>query len=176
MRMLFDFARLRGGVDRVSRTDDPSAFDLAGEDFRLVAPVAFEADVRKDAEKVRLVGRVQTTIEATCSRCVEPFAIPVDSAFDLLFLPASAESQAGEREIDDAAAGVSYYRDEVIDLAEIIREQLFLALPMKPLCQESCQGLCPICGANRNQTPCTCAATWVDPRMSPLAKLRGGQS
>lgn len=176
MSMLLDLARFRGGEDHVSRTAAPEAFGLQGEDFRLVAPVEFEADVRKDAEKVRLVGRVRTTLEVACSRCLEPFTIPVDSAFDLLFLPASIEAASGEHEIDDADVGVSYYRDDTIDLAEVMREQFFLALPMKPLCRESCQGLCPVCGTNRNVTTCTCQVTWEDPRLAPLAKLKSGES
>jgi uncharacterized protein len=170
--MLLDLAHFRGDADRVERVDPPSAFELAGEEFRLVAPVRFGADVRKDREKVRLVGRVATTMEVACSRCLDSFAVPMDAAFDLLFLPPSVESASGEHEIDDQDAGVSYYRDDVIDLAEVMREQFLLALPMKPLCREACEGLCPECGANRNTSACGCQATWVDPRMAPLAKLR----
>jgi uncharacterized protein len=172
MSMLLDLSRFRGGSDRVERTDPPSAFDLDREDFRLVAPVAFHADVRKDSEKVRLVGRLQTTLEVACSRCLEPFQIPVDTAFDLLFLPSAAEAATGEHEIDDADVGVSFYQDDVIDLAEVMREQFFLALPMKPLCREDCLGLCPVCGTNRNTGTCTCEANWIDPRMAPLSKFK----
>jgi uncharacterized protein len=67
---------------------------------------------------------------------------------------------------------VSFYHDDVIDLADVIREQLYLALPMKPLCREDCLGLCPVCGQNRNTTPCTCKTEWVDPRMDALRNLK----
>lgn len=171
MGMLLDLSRFRGGEHQVRRTDPPSAFALEGEDFRVVSPVVFEVDVRKDAEKVRLVGRVATTLEMSCSRCLEAFEIPVDSTFDLLFLPEAAETASGEREMDEDDVGVAYYRDESIDLGEVMREQFFLALPMKPLCRETCLGLCPTCGLNWNQGSCTCQPAWVDPRMAPLAKL-----
>ena len=156
----------------MERTDPPEVFGLEQEEFRLVAPVEFSADVRKDAEKVRLVGRVKTALQVACSRCLEPFTVPVDAPFDLLFLPAEHEAEAAEREIEDDDVGVSHYRDDVIDLGEVMREQFFLALPMKPLCQDDCRGLCPVCGINRNTGTCTCEATWVDPRMAPLSKFR----
>lgn len=172
MSMLLDLSRFRGGSSRVERTDPSAAFGLDREDFRLVAPVVFQADVTKDSEKVRLVGRVVAILEVDCGRCLEPFQVPVDAAFDLLFLPAGVEAPKGEHEIGDDDVAVSYYRDDAIDLAEVMREQFFLALPMKPLCRETCQGLCPVCGANRNSEPCNCQSEWVDPRMAPLAQLK----
>ena len=175
MSMILDLSRFRGGADHVERRFEPEAFaqTTAGDEFRVVTPVSFEADVRKDARKVRLVGRVQTAIELACSRCLEPFQVPVDSGFDLIFLPASEQAAPGEeRELDEEDTGVSYYQEDVIDLGEVMREQFYLALPMKPLCREDCAGLCPVCGINKNRETCSCDATWVDPRMDALRHLR----
>jgi uncharacterized protein len=172
MSMLLDLSRYRGGVERIERRDDPSAFDLTDDQFRLVGPVSFVAEVQKDARKVRLVGRTVATLELTCGRCLESFQVPVDSSFDLLFLPATEAVGGADEEIDAADVGVSFYHDDVIDLADVIREQLYLALPMKPLCREDCLGLCPVCGQNRNTTPCTCKTEWVDPRMDALRNLK----
>ena len=66
---------------------------------------------------------------------------------------------------------MSHYKDDVIDLGEVMREQFFLALPMKPLCRPDCKGLCPICGANRNRQQCECREEWVDPRLAGLKNL-----
>jgi uncharacterized protein len=97
----------------------------------------------------------------------------VDVAFDLLFLPApTASAVDAEQEIGDDDIGVSFYQDDEIDLGELLREQFYLALPMKPLCREDCQGLCPVCGTNRNTAPCDCKTDWVDPRMEALRNLR----
>jgi uncharacterized protein len=173
MSMRFDLRRLRGGVDRIEREDPPTAFDPANEDFRVVAAVVFEADVSKDAQKVRLVGRVTTVLEMACGRCLEPFAVKVDAPFDLLFLPAATEATATvDRELDDADVGLSYYEDDAIDLADVMQEQFYLALPMKPLCREDCRGLCPSCGTNRNIGVCACQVEWVDPRMDALRQLK----
>jgi uncharacterized protein len=171
MSMLLDLSRLRSGVERVQRRFAPGDFP-ATDDFRVIAPVELEAEVRKDAQKVRLVGRVETTLECDCSRCLEPFRIPVNATIDSLLLPASANAGEAEQEIEQEDLGVSFYRDDEIDLGELIREQFYLALPMKPLCDEACRGLCPVCGINRNRETCTCQSEWVDPRLEGLRQFK----
>ncbi len=167
-----DVSRLRTGVERVERRLDGALFAEPGEDFRVVSSVEFTADLRKDGRKVRATGRVRATLECACSRCLEPYTIPVDSSFDALFLPAAANTGAAEAEIGDDDLGVAFYTDDAIDLGEVVREQFYLALPMKPLCRDDCRGLCPICGINRNREVCSCESTWVDPRLEPLRKLK----
>ena len=81
-------------------------------------------------------------------------------------IPAEADRTVGEEDLDTA-----FYRDGVIDLRELVREQLYLQLPMKPLCQPECRGLCPSCGANRNVVACTCAQRPPDPRLAALRDL-----
>ena len=170
--MILDLGRFRSASQRIDRVFEPAAFEPAGEDFRVSAPVEFKAEVQKDGRKFRLVGRLKTTLETACSRCLEPFAIPIDTPFDLLFLPASEAATDAESEIGDDDVGVSFYKDDEIDLGDVLREQFYLALPMKPLCREDCQGLCPICGINRNTGTCDCKADWIDPRLEGLRNLR----
>jgi uncharacterized protein len=173
--MLLDLSRFRGGLDRLDRRFEPADFSLKDEEFRLIAPVELGVEIRKDSQKVRLVGTLRTTLECDCSRCLELFAVPVDSTLDLLFLPASANVARGdddEQEVREDDVGVSYYKDDEIDLGDVMREQFYLALPMKPLCREDCRGLCPECGVNRNRETCACKTEWVDPRMDPLKKLK----
>jgi uncharacterized protein len=57
----------------------------------------------------------------------------------------------------------------------MLREQFQLVLPMKPLCAQSCRGLCPECGANLNRTECDCQPRWEDPRLAPLKGLLNHQ-
>jgi uncharacterized metal-binding protein YceD (DUF177 family) len=87
--------------------------------------------------------------------------------------PASRREAVEDRglEADDLAA--SFYEDEHIDLGQMILEQIVLALPMKPLCQVDCRGLCPECGANRNTVDCECATDDTDPRWATLKTLLG---
>lgn len=173
---MLDLRGFHGGTDEIDRTFQPGSFKLEGEEFRVVAPAHLKATVTKDAQKVRLVGRLQTTLEADCGRCLEPFSVPVNAAMDLMFLPdveqPGGDKDAGdEKEVREADVGVSYYKEETIDLGEAMRDEFYLALPMKPLCQPDCKGLCPVCGINRNRETCSCKAEWVDPRMAPLKKL-----
>jgi uncharacterized protein len=170
--MLLDIGRFRSGVEHLERRYE--AADLIRKDdlFRIVSPVELVADVRKDGAQVRFAGRVKATLELECSRCLEPYGVPVDAAFDLLFLPAAEIDGEEEREVAEEDLGVSYYKNDVIDLGDVMREQFYLALPMKPLCQPDCRGLCPECGKNRNRESCSCQSEWVDPRLEPLRKLR----
>ena len=170
--MLLDLTRYRQPEAHFSRTFQPEEVAQKGDPYRILAPVQLDFDVVKDKERFRLTGTVQTELELPCSRCLEPFRLPVDAAFDQRFLPAAAMAAEGEeREVQDEDIDISYYRDDQIDLNELLREQFYLALPMKPLCSEDCKGLCPQCGTNLNTGTCDCAAGWEDPRLAPLKGL-----
>ena len=93
------------------------------------------------------------------------------STFDLRYLPASAMATEDDRAIEEDDLETSYYRDDQIDLNELLREQFYLALPMKPLCLEDCRGLCSQCGTNLNAGACGCAVEWLDPRLTPLKAI-----
>jgi uncharacterized protein len=118
------------------------------------------------------VGHVGTELELACSRCLEPFSVPIDLAFDQRYLPFSEASTEVEREVPAEDLQTSYYREGAIDLNELMREQFYLALPMKPLCREGCRGLCPQCGTNLNETTCDCVPVWEDPRLASLRQMK----
>jgi uncharacterized protein len=171
-RMLLDLNRLHGPREHVERIFQPTAFDPQDEDYRVVAPVDLSMDVHKlGGDAFRVTGRAVTRLEMDCSRCVEPFQIPVEAAFDLRYVPHDQNSGEGEREIADEDLSTAYYRDGLLDVIDLLREQFQLALPMKPLCAEDCRGLCPACGANLNGTDCSCAPKWEDPRLATLKGL-----
>ena len=165
---------------RQPETDYKTVFqpaDLAGgeEEYRVTAPVDLRMVIHKDHDRFRLVGTVKAELELDCSRCLEPFKLPVDREFDLRYLPAGAvepePDDDEEAEVEDDDVAVTFYRDEQIDLNELLREQFYLTLPMKPLCSEACKGICPQCGTNRNTAPCDCNPQWEDPRLAGLKKL-----
>jgi uncharacterized protein len=169
--MLLDLSKLQGARERVQRTFDPAAFEPQDE-YRVAAPVDLSMDVDKAGAGVfRVVGRFSTRLELACSRCVEPFEVPVAAAFDLRYVPQAENRGEGEREIADEDLATAYYREGTLDIGELLHEQFELALPMKPLCDEACRGLCPACGTNLNRAPCECAPKWEDPRLAPLKGL-----
>lgn len=180
--MHLDISRLRTGAESLDRRYEPEAFAGLNEEFTVAGPTTVSGTVRRDkGTAVVLAARVTSTLEVPCSRCLEPFAVPVDAAVDTRFVPpdefakATAETvRSGEIEddVENHDLGLAEYRDETIDLGEVMKEQFILALPMKPLCQEDCKGLCPVCGINRNRDACECRQDWVDPRLAVLAELK----
>lgn len=173
--MKLDLGKIREAQTRYDRTFAPGEIAAADDAYRVVAPVQLAFDIHKDKEKFRLVGTVRTELELPCSRCLEPFRLPVDVTFDQRYLPQAAEALS-EKEIADEDLETSFYRDEQIDLNELLREQFYLALPMKPLCRETCKGLCPQCGTNLNTDTCDCGAGWEDPRLAALKQLKTRES
>ena len=170
--MLFDLNKLHGQREHVERTLNPSAFDPQDEEYRVVAPVALSMDVESaGGDAFRVVGRATTRLELDCGRCLEPFEMPFDASFDLRYVPHEHNTGEGEREIAEDDLTTAFYREGALDITDMLREQIELALPMKPLCSEACRGLCPECGANLNRTECGCAPKWEDPRLAPLKGL-----
>jgi uncharacterized protein len=142
------------------------------QDLRVVAPVSLAFEIFKEDRRFRLAGRVQTVLGLTCSRCLEPFATPIDAPFDLRYQPHTENAGEGEREIAEDDLTTAFYEHEEIDLAQLMREQFYLSLPMKPLCRDDCRGLCAACGTNLNREVCACTSGWEDPRLAALRELR----
>jgi uncharacterized protein len=168
--MLLDLTQIRQPETELTRRYHPSQFEGRSPQFRVVAPVELALTIHKDHARFRLVGTVTTALELTCSRCLEPFSLPVVATFDLRYLPQS-ENVGDEREVKGDEFSESFYRDDVIDLGQLIEEQFYLALPMKPLCSADCKGLCSNCGTNLNVATCDCQVRWEDPRLAGLKAL-----
>jgi len=169
--LALDLNRIRTAQERFERVYQPDQLP-ADDDFRIVAPISLAFDIFKDKQQFRLVGQVKTALELACSRCLEPFSMPVDQAFDLRYQPHAQNTGEGEREIEEDDLTTAFYENDAIDLGQLMREQFYLALPMKPLCTDACEGLCPVCGKNLNRESCQCRREWDDPRMAALRKLR----
>jgi uncharacterized protein len=169
--LLLNLNKIRTAQDRIEQVHRPDEFE-ADEDFRVVAPVSLAFDIFKDKRAFRLAGRVQTSLELKCSRCLEPFTAPVDQEFDLRYQPRTVNDGEGEREIEEDDLGIAFYENDEIDLGQLMHEQFVLSLPMKPLCGDACKGLCPICGINLNRGTCDCKPVWEDPRLEVLRELR----
>ena len=169
--LLLNLKKIRTAQERFEHTYEPGAFKADPDAYRIVEPVRLAFDIFKDKQQFRLVGRVQTTLELPCSRCLEPFTLPVDQTFDLRYQPHAHNTGEGEREIEEDDLTTAFYEDDEIDLGQLMREQFYLALPMKPLCAADCKGLCPVCGTNLNRGSCDCKREWDDPRMAALRGL-----
>jgi uncharacterized protein len=170
--MLFDLRKLHGDREHVERTFEPAVFEPPDEDYRVAAPVRLSMDIVQAGNDVfRVTGRVATRLELGCGRCLEPYEIAVEAPFELRYVPQAENSGDGEHEIGEDDLTTAYYRDGVLDVNELLREQFQLALPMKPLCRAECRGLCSECGTNLNRASCTCNPRWEDPRLAALKGL-----
>jgi uncharacterized protein len=108
-------------------------------------------------------GSVASQLSVECVRCLEPFDHQITLEIEeIVGVP-------GARPGPDVSYTVS--EEGWLDLSPVLREQAWVAIPMKPLCRPDCQGLCPQCGANLNLETCTCEHTQIDPRLAPLKDL-----
>jgi len=112
--------------------------------------------LEKHGRDILVRGRVQGRLHLACSRCLEDFDAPVEGDFDLLLVPGPQPVRGEIEELSAPDLDVDYYSGEVLDLEAILREQIILLVPLKPLCTEDCQGICPRCGAVLNLEACSC--------------------
>jgi uncharacterized protein len=169
--LVLNLARIRTPHEHFDEVYPPGTFASDEENFRVVVPVTLSFDIYKDKEQFRLDGRVETLLELPCSRCLEPFRWPVNSIFDLRYQPRVVVTGKPEREIGEDDFSTAFYENDEIDLVQMMREQILLSLPMKPLCRPDCQGLCAVCGTNLNRATCACRHDWDDPRFAALKSL-----
>ena len=171
--MLLDLSKIRAPHVAVDEVYAPDLFRQSDDVYKIAEPVRLHLDIDKTGERFRLTGRVQTVIELSCSRCLEAFSWPLDTTFDLVYHPQSTNVGEGEREVEEEDLSTAFYDNHQIDLDQLMREQFYLVLPMKPLCREDCRGLCPVCGTNLNRGSCDCKREWEDPRLAGLKALKG---
>jgi uncharacterized protein len=129
-----------------------------------------------DETTVHVRGHLDAAVGIDCARCLTRYDVRLGQELDLFYLPRAAgqpEAEEEEVELSDRDVVVGYYDADRLDLGEVVREQILLALPLKPLCRADCQGLCPRCGRDRNLGPCGCAPEEEpgDPRLEPLRRL-----
>lgn len=120
-----------------------------------------------DEEGLRVTGEVRCRLTLQCARCLAPFENLVELHVDRLY--AFGADPAAFHSEQEMPGDVVYLEDGFCSVKRLVTEELVLALPMIPLCQAACAGLCPECGANRNQEPCNCPPPEKD---SPFAALR----
>jgi uncharacterized protein len=121
--------------------------------------------------EIKVSGHIAVEMVADCDRCLEPAHFPIDSDFSLFYRPVD-EGYGDEKEIDTGEAEMGFYEGDGLELNDVIREFVLLTLPMQRVCSESCQGICPSCGQNRNLERCECTAEVTDNRWAALKSLR----
>jgi len=185
-----DVTALKSEVGRRERFDLRQEFksiDLPGGQVRFRGPARLEVTLTNTGGGIWAQGSLHADLDLECSRCLRRFAFPVKLPFDEEFRegagPGRRAAAAGVAAAADAPGAdedapltqreddVILYRDDAIDLAAPAIEALILAVPMKPVCDSACRGLCPRCGQDLNEGECDCETETSDPRLAALSEL-----
>ncbi|OGP72646.1 MAG: hypothetical protein A2V86_17870 [Deltaproteobacteria bacterium RBG_16_49_23] len=145
---------------------------LSEIDFQFENPLQSEAKIRRMGESVLIQGRVHTVLQLRCVRCLKEFSYPLASGFELTLHPLKGGAIEEETELSGKDLESNFFEGGEIHLSEIACEQVFLEIPMQPLCQEVCKGLCPDCGKDLNLSTCDCTKKELELEFSVLKKLK----
>lgn len=169
--MKFDLLELMNGKKNrieVHTIIEKDSFCYDGEKMNFMSPIDFQGVFRRKKDEYFLNGTCKVVLECVCSRCLEKFQLEIDFDIDEIF---SKEPESEEiKKIDG----------NMVDIYEVVEENLFLNIPIKRLCKESCKGLCLSCGTNLNKELCMCNShedeeklqeEGLDPRFAKLKSL-----
>ena len=170
--MFLDVKELALHKLRLHQSYAPGAVDYHTHDFRQIDPLEVRATAEMVDCQIRISGELHTRVEMACARCLEPVAEEVARDFDLFYRPLASMTKEEEERLKLDDTEIAFFEGEGLFLADVLAEQVLLALPMKAICRSDCRGLCPQCGVNLNNEECRCEAHVADPRTAPLARLK----
>ena len=170
MRIELDGLEEQGGkFSQVYEADD---LRLDDEDVKLVEPAEIQGRARRVGTEVELRGRVSARLEVPCGRCLKPVEVPINSGFTERFVSAVSWAADEQHELQEEDLNLAVFDGAGIELNDLAREEILLAIPANVLCREDCRGLCPTCGTDRNQGDCHCETNEVDSRWQKLKELQ----
>ncbi|HDS01131.1 MAG TPA: DUF177 domain-containing protein [candidate division Zixibacteria bacterium] len=171
MAFILKIKDLPEDVSRQEFVSSPGELSLDYEGVEVIGDVRAYGNVTKSNDQVIFRGEFVAPVRMTCSRCAEEFERNLRSelVFVLTLVP-----EKDYQELEEEASEDFYFIPEgtqEFDFSGHIREQLIVALEMKPLCREECRGICPDCGKNLNNEECICSEKKIDERWLPLRDL-----
>jgi len=167
-----ELENLEGGKGDFARVYQPDELNPVDERVRLTAPAAVTGKVRLSGNEVFVSGHVDTRAQVECDRCLQPVEAPVSADFTLEYITGSEYESSEVAELTEAEMSVAVFDGAGLDVDEIVKEQILLAVPTRMLCREDCKGICPECGIDRNTGECSCVADDIDPRWAALKNLK----
>jgi uncharacterized protein len=167
-----ELENLEGGKGDFAHVYQPDELNPVDERVRLTAPAAVTGKVRLSGNEVFVSGHVDTRAQIECDRCLQPVEAPVSADFTLDYITGSEYESSEVAELTEAEMSVAVFDGEGLDVDEIVKEQILLAVPTRMLCREDCKGICPECGIDRNTGECSCGADNIDPRWAALKNFK----
>ena len=170
MRIELDRLEEQGG--KFSRTCEIGELSLNDNEVLLVEPAEVSGRVRREGKEVELCGELHAKIETACDRCLKPVELSIRAEFKERFVPAVSWRDEQQHELQEEDLNLAVFDGEAIELDDLVREEMLLAMPAHVLCREECKGLCPVCGIDRNRSSCQCETVESDSRWEGLENLR----
>src|ERR1051326_9457729 len=162
----------RGDFSHVYQPDELGSFDgRAGsldERVALIEPATVKGTVRVAGTEVFVNGHIETRAAVECDRCLKQVELPVDADFELEYVTGQTYASNTAAELTENDLSVSVFDGETIDVDEIVKQQILLAVRTRTLCQPDSKGTCPECGNDKNIGDCDCETKDVDPRWAAL--------
>ena len=161
--------------------ENPQIFPIIAEmvknrDCKFPKPLNIRLRAFRVREVFEVQGRLRTRVRLPCSRCLKNFDTPLASDFELTYtkeMPGLMDVfDEEEIEIKVEEIGMTYFKGEEINLLQGMQEQVVMAFPLQPLCDENCRGLCPKCGSDLNQGDCGCKREPVSNKFAVLKNLK----
>ena len=167
--MEIELRGLKEGINTLQITISPESLDLEGSDFHCTSAITAELTVTKNEPIFSIKGSLRGSVRLVCARCLTEFETELSAPFERI-VQQKKEMPTDERANDE----ITFIAPETdsVDLTDEVRDTLLLTLPIKPLCSEDCLGLCPSCGKNLNEGPCTCRQERTDARWNKLLALK----
>ena len=144
------------GLTRIELDIPPGSVGLTGQDAALEGQLRTSLSLDRRGDEIWIRGTVHTVALQECSRCLAPFSQILELEFDVFCAKLPSVRTMSPKGLDEEDGGVHFHDGRVLSIDNEIREAVLLGLPMRPLCKESCAGLCPQCGEDRNFGPCRC--------------------
>lgn len=156
----------------------PEDFGFTDEDIEISKPLAVQFHLLNADNHVRVDGNYDGQIRLRCGRCLGTYTDDVQADVEAKYysmesggLPEDTYTEDREIVAEEGGIYLDTFEENTIDLGDVVRQDILLESPMRPLCDPDCEGLCPVCGENRNETDCGHEKKDVDPRLSSLQDI-----
>jgi uncharacterized protein len=163
-----DISSLPEGHSHQDIEASADGLDLALDGGCPSSPVTVSLDITRSGDEIYITGRARVDVLLQCGRCLEQYSSTLESPVEVM--AALGDRVAGDQ--DDSLIRLPAGA-KCLDLTDVVRSELLVRLPLKPLCRDDCRGLCPKCGTNLNVDACSCREEKSDSRWDALKHLKG---
>ena len=170
--MRIELEKLDQTGGKFSRTYQTHDLKFDEHELTLVEPVTVNGRIRRKGLEVELHGNLSTKVAVSCGRCLKSVELPIEVEFTERFTPAVTWKDEEQHELSEEDLDLAAFDGEGVELDDLVREEIMLAMPGVVLCSEDCKGLCPNCGADFNAGSCDCATEQIDSRWEKLKDLK----